>query len=87
MGVRASFATAAALRRSIRRGLGPVLHAVGVEDHEVSCRLFGDVRALAVEIGGPAALRNVEQSIGVRVLDAVHAHGETFGTISVVVTD
>lgn len=64
-----------------------MVHACGTDEHEVTCQLSGDARALTVEIRGPGALRSVEQAIAVRVLDAVHAHGATFGTVRVVVRD
>ena len=83
----ADIPTAEELRRSILRRIRPVLHACGLGDHEVSCELSGDVAVLTVEIRGPRMLRTVEQAIAVRVLDAVHAHGPTFGRVTVLVRD
>lgn len=75
------------LRRSILRRIAPILHACGVGEHEVTCALSGDVRSLVVEIDGPGVLQSVERALGVRVLDAVHAHGSTFGRVTVAIVD
>jgi hypothetical protein len=75
------------LRRSILTRIGPALHACGLDDHEISCILTGDPRDLTVEIHGPKVLRTVERTIAVRVLEAVHDHGPTFGRVTVIVVD
>jgi hypothetical protein len=71
------------LRLAVLQRITPAIRACGLEEHEVSCQLTGGVSALHVEITGPPALRSVEHAIVVRVLDAVHAHGGTFGSIDV----
>ena len=76
-----------ALRQAIVRGLAPLIRACGLEVHEVGCRLLGDRRALVVEITGPSELRRVEHTVGVRVLDAVHAAGSTFGPVTICLRD
>lgn len=76
-----------ALRRAIIRQLSPLIRACGLEVHEIGCRLIGDQRALVVEITGPSELRRVEHTVGVRVLDAIHAEGSTFGPVTVCLLD
>lgn len=71
------------LRTAIVRNLAGVVRSVGVEEHELGCRLSGDLQDLHVVITGPPLLDGLRQALGVRVLDAVHADGRTFGTVDV----
>jgi len=72
-----------ALRQSILRRVSPVLRAVGVDDHEVACDVLGSVRELRVVLRGPSVCETVRDALAVRVLDAVHADGRTFGPVAV----
>lgn len=72
-----------ALRRSILRRVAPVLRAAGVDDHELACDLLGSVHDLRVILRGPDACEGVRDALAVRVLDAVHADGRTFGPVAV----
>ena len=72
-----------ALRMSIMRHLAYVVRSVGIEEHELGCRLEGDPQALHVVLTGPPILAGLRQALGVRVLDAVHADGRTFGVVDV----
>jgi hypothetical protein len=47
------------------------------------CRVTGDGPHLHVEIAGPPVDEAVRRAIGVRVLDAVHAMGRTYGEVDV----
>lgn len=71
------------LRAAILRHLAGVVRSVGVEEHELGCWLDGDTRDLRVVITGPPLLAGLRQALGVRVLDAVHADGHTFGSVNV----
>ena len=73
------------LRTSILRNLAGVVRTVGVEEHELGCWLGGDVNDLHVLLTGPPLLAGLRQALGVRVLDAIHADGRTFGTVDVAV--
>lgn len=73
------------LRLDVHRHIAPVLRAIGVEEHEVLVTVDGALQSLHVVLKGPAALDAVSQTIGVRVLDAVHAQPGTFGRVDVVV--
>lgn len=72
-----------ALRERILRRIDPVLHAAGVDAHEVTCQVHGGVGRLEVVLQGPAAARGVQQAIGVRVVDAVRGAGCTLGAVTV----
>ncbi len=72
------------LRQAIVRRIAPVLLAAGLDDHEVRCDLQGSSADLRVVLSGPELAASVTQALGVRVLDAVHADGHTFGTVEVV---
>ena len=71
------------LRSSILRQVASVARSVGVEEHELACDLRGDPGQLRVRFTGPQRLSAVRQALGVRVLDAVHADGRTFGAVEV----
>lgn len=71
------------LRASILRSLAGVVRSVGVEEHELGCSLDGEMHDLHVVLTGPPMLAGLRQAIGVRVLDAVHADGRTFGSVDV----
>lgn len=71
------------LRQAIVRRIAPVLRAAGLDDHEVSCKLEGSAADLRVVLRGPDVAANVTQALGVRVLDAVHEDGRTFGAVEV----
>jgi hypothetical protein len=71
------------LRLSVLRRIAPVLRSAGVDEHEVACSVGGRVADLDVELRGPAAAAGFEHALGVRVLDAVHADGRTFGPVRV----
>lgn len=73
----------AALRERILRRIDPVLHAVGVDAHEVRCDVGGDLGDLHVILRGPLAATAIRQAIGVRVIDAVRGSGQTLGSVSV----
>ena len=80
-----SFEGADRLRLEIVRRIDAVLRSCGVSEHEVSCLITGTRADLAIEIDGPAVLQDLRHALVVRTLDAVHAHGETFGVITVLV--
>lgn len=71
------------LRTSILRRVAGIVRTLGVEEHELSCELDGDAGDLLVIITGPPLTVGVRQALGVRVLDAVHADGRTFGTVNI----
>ena len=71
------------LRHAIVRRIAPVLRAVGLDVHEVECEVEGSVADLHVVLRGPAIATNVARALSVRVLDAVHADGRTFGNVGV----
>jgi hypothetical protein len=71
------------LRARILRNIDPVLHAAGVDAHEVTCDVRGGVGRLEVVLRGPAAARAVQQTMGVRVVDAVRGGGRTFGPVTI----
>lgn len=71
------------LRCSILRRVAAVARSAGVAEHEVGCELQGDLSRLRVVLTAPAATASVRHALGVRVLDAVHADGRTFGDVSV----
>lgn len=71
------------LRTAILRRLAGVVRTVGIDEHEVGCSLDGDVNDLHVVLTGPPLLLGLRQALGVRVLDAVHADGRTFGSVDV----
>lgn len=71
------------LRHSILRHLAPLLRATGSDDHELGCRLEGSVSDLHVVLTGPESCAAVREALGVRVLDAVHADGRTFGAVTI----
>jgi hypothetical protein len=73
-----------ALCQAIHRRIAPVLRAAGLDDHEIGCRVDGALGRLRVVLTGPSVAASVAQAIGVRVLDAVHADGRTFGSVEVV---
>ncbi|HVM54000.1 MAG TPA: hypothetical protein VM262_12450 [Acidimicrobiales bacterium] len=72
------------LRIEILRRIAPLVRAAGLAEHEVDCRLEGPAARLTVVLRGPRLAAAVRQALGVRVLDAVHADGRTFGTVDVV---
>ena len=72
------------LRIEILRRIAPLVRAAGLAEHEVDCRLEGRAALLTVVLRGPRLAAAVRQALGVRVLDAVHADGRTFGTVDVV---
>lgn len=72
-----------ALRMSILRHLAGVVRSAGIEEHELGCRLGGDVNDLHVILTGPPLLAGLRQALGVRVLDAVREDGRTFGSVDV----
>jgi hypothetical protein len=82
-GQASSFDGADTLRTEIVRRIDGVLRSCGVSEHEVSCVLTGTHADLTIEIDGPALLQDVRHALVVRTLDAVHAHGQTFGVITV----
>jgi hypothetical protein len=71
------------LEHAVRRRISALLHAAGVDDHEVQCEVRGNASDLGVVLFAPAACSALTQAIKVRVLDAVHAAGRTFGEVSV----
>ena len=71
------------LRAAIMRRLAGVVRSVGVEEHELGCSLDGDTHELHVVLTGPPLLGGLRQALGVRVLDAVHEDGRTFGAVDV----
>ena len=77
----------AASVRAIRRTIRPLLHAAGVDEHEVGCTLERSGTALAVHVTLPApASGPMRGAIGVRVLDALRAAAtRTLGDIDVYV--
>jgi hypothetical protein len=72
-----------ALEHAVRRRLAALLRVAGVEDHELRCEVRGTDRDLVVELTGPAACEAIGHAVRVRVLDAVHAAGRTFGEVTV----
>ena len=78
-----SFDGADTLRTEIVRRIDGVLRSCGVSEHEVSCVLTGAPADLTIELDGPAVLQDVRHALVVRTLDAVHAHGQTFGVVTV----
>jgi hypothetical protein len=71
------------LRARILRGIEPVLHAAGVDAHEVTCSVHGGVDRLEVVLHGPAAAQSVRQALGVRIIDAVRGSARTLGSVAV----
>lgn len=71
------------LRTEVLRRIAPVVRAAGLAEHEVDCRLTGSPANLVVTLTGPHVTAAVRQALGVRVLDAVHADGRTFGWVDV----
>jgi hypothetical protein len=71
------------LRLAIFRSIAPALRSVGVEEHEVACRLVGDCSSLQVILEGPSIAHAIEGVLSVRVLDAVRQDGRTFGRVGI----
>jgi len=71
------------LEHAVRRRIAALLRATGVDEHELRCEIRGNPSNLLVVLTGPAACDNVTQALRVRVLDAVHAAGRTFGDVEV----
>lgn len=71
------------LRHAILRRISPVLRGAGLDDHEIGCTFEGALAHLRVVLTGPAIAASVQQALGVRALDAIHADGRTFGQVEV----
>lgn len=71
------------LRHAILRRIAPLVRAAGLGDHEIGCELEGSRDQLRVVLTGPEFAASVQQALSVRVLDAVHADGRTFGRVEV----
>jgi hypothetical protein len=74
------------LRPLLVARITPLLFAAGIDASEVTCSLADDASAVSVILDLPRPVnRGLEHALGVRVLDAVHACGRTFGRVNVVV--
>ena len=63
-----------------------VIAAAGIDPATARCRIERDGSSLEVHIDLPEAVsQGVEHALAVRVLDAVHSSGRTFGDINVYV--
>lgn len=71
------------LRLDILRRTCAAIRAAGLDEHEIGCHLDGAVSKLTVELSAPALAAAVQDALRVRVLDAVHADGRTFGRVEV----
>lgn len=71
------------LRLAILRRVAAVVRAAGLDEHEIDCVVQGELADLSVVLAGPALAESVMQALRVRVLDAVHADGRTFGRVDV----
>lgn len=74
------------LRPRVLARISRLLAAAAIDPAGVACTLEGDVSTLTVILELPVPVSGgLEQALGVRVLDAVHSSGLTFGTVAVVV--
>lgn len=71
------------LRREIDARIGPLLTAATVDPATVSCTFEVHWPRLHVLLTGPAVTPALEQSLAVRVLDAVRASDRTYGQVNV----
>jgi hypothetical protein len=72
------------MRRQVFFRIAKLLNAVGIDQADVDCRFETDGSALQVHLDLPGDVaRHYEQSLAVRVLDAVRASGRTFGQVDV----
>jgi hypothetical protein len=74
------------LRPLVLARIAPLLSAAGIDPAQVTCDFTGDTSSASVILELPRPVsQGVEHALGVRVLDAVHACGRTFGRVEVVV--
>lgn len=71
------------LRREVEARIGRLLTAAAVDPATVSCTFEVHWPRLHVLLAGPAITRALEQSLAVRVLDAVRASDRTYGQVDV----
>lgn len=71
------------LRRGVAARIGRLLAAAGVDPDAVSCTFERHWPRLHVVLTGPPVTPGLEQSLAVRVLDAVRAADRTYGQVDV----
>ena len=75
------------LRQTIGTRIAALLHASGVDETAVDCTIEGDTTRLMVNLELPTAVgQDMEHALTVRVIDAVHSTGRTYGRINVSVS-
>lgn len=72
-----------ALATAILVRVSPLLRAGGIDPAAVTCAVTSSGPRLHVVLTGPPPPQVVERVLGVRVLDAVRATGETVGEVDV----
>ena len=76
------------LRTLVRNRIARLAAAAGTSANEVTCRIEPTGNDLQVDLYVPVPLdQRMQHALGVRVLDAVHASGRTFGQVDVNVHD
>lgn len=71
------------LRHAVHRRTAPILRNAGLDDHEISVTIEGSVSRLRIVVAGPSRAASLRQALSVRILDAVHADGRTYGRVEV----
>jgi hypothetical protein len=72
------------LRMLVRERIAKLAAAAGTSSSETTCLVRTSGRDLVVDLHLPVALeRPMQQALAVRVLDAVHASGRTYGQVDV----
>jgi hypothetical protein len=67
----------------VHQRIAPILRNAGLEDHEIGVDITGSVGGLHILLSGPPEAASVRSALSVRVLDAVHHDGRTFGRVDV----
>jgi len=71
------------LEEAIGERIAGALRATTIDPASVACRVERDGPRLHVRLTGPPVGRRVEHALAVRVLDAIHSNGRTYGNVDV----